>query len=93
MRIVLGGFIIILLVLSCGLAVRYNQDASYAIDELDGERYKRMVAEENLKKANQQVSGLSAEKKRLQSKIEDIEMVLEKTMSLNSDYKNRLDQA
>jgi len=92
MRIVLIGFTIVLLVLSCGLAVRYNQDASYTQEKLDSERYKRIVSEEDLQKANTQISSLGAELKRSQDKIKNMEAVLEKTKVVNEDLKARLDK-
>ena len=93
MRIVLIGFIIILLVLSCGLAVRYNQDASHARGELDGERYKRMVSEENLLRANIQADSLKEELTRMKSRVEQTELILEKTKLINASLKLRLQKA
>ena len=93
MRIVLIGFVIVLLVLSCGLAVRYSRDANYAHGELNGERYERMVAEENLQKANMRISSLEGELKREQDKAGQMEVILEKTKAVNEDLKARLDKA
>ena len=93
MRIVLAGFIIVLLVLCGGLAVRYNQDASVAREELNGERYLRMTAEEGLQKANQQVSSLNKELIRVQSSFESTETALKRTKAINADLKERLNRA
>ena len=93
MRIVLIGFIIVLLVLSCGLAVKYGQDAGYAMDELNTERYKRMVAEEGLQKANNRISTLNTEVQRVQDQFKSTEQVLIKTKELHENVKNQLDQA
>jgi len=83
----------VLLVISGGLAVRYNQDANVARGELNGERYQRMTIEEDLQKANRQISSLSKELKRIQSKVESTEIALKRTKSINSDLKDRLDRA
>jgi hypothetical protein len=93
MRIVLIGFIIILLVLSCGLAIRYNQDAGSVRKELDVELYKRMVAEENLQKANIQIDSIKEELERTKDRVEQAEVVLEKTKEINADLRLRLHKA
>ena len=93
MRVVFIGFTVVLIVLSCGLAIRYNQDAGSARHELDGERYQRMVSEEKLQEANQKVSALSAELKHAQSKIENMTFALDNTKAMNVDLRNRLDRA
>ena len=93
MKVVIIGFAIVLIVLSCGLAVRYNQDAGCARHELDGERYKRMVAEEKLQKISQNVAALNADLKRAQDKIENLSLALESTKEINTDLRNRLDKA
>jgi len=93
MKIVLIGFTIFVIVFSCGLAIRYNQNAGHARHELDGERYKRMVLEENLQAADQKILTLNADLKHAQSKIESITVALENTREMNVDLKNRLDRA
>ena len=93
MRIVLIGFVIVLLVLSCGLAVRYSQDASYAQEQLNSERYERLVSEENLQNVKVQIRSLKAELKRAQNKVGQVEGVLAKTKAVNEDLKGRLDKA
>ena len=93
MRIVLIGFTIVFIVLSCGLAVRYNQDAGNARHELDGERYKRMVSEEKLQEADQKITTLDSNLNRAQVKIENMTVALENTREMNVDLRNRLDKA
>lgn len=93
MRVVLIGFVVVLLTLSCGLSIRYNQDASYARDKLDGERYKRIVSEESLQKANIQVGSLEDELRRIKNKVKNIGSILEKTKAFNKDLRRRLDKA
>ncbi len=93
MRVVLIGFTIVFVVLSCGLAIRYNQDAGAARKELDTELYKRMVAEESLQKANIQIDSIKEELKRMTSRVEQVEIVLDKTKAVNADLKLRLHKA
>ena len=93
MKIVLIGFTVVLVVLSCGLAIRYNQDAGSARHELDGERYKRMVLEEKLQKANQEISILNADLKRAHNKVENITTALEGVKEVNVKLRSRLDKA
>jgi len=93
MKIVLIGFAVILVVLSCGLAIRYNQDAGSARHELDGERYKRMISEEKLQKANQEISTLNADLKRAQIKVNNIAVALEGVKEVNVNLRSRLDKA
>ena len=93
MRTVLIGFVVVLLVLSCGLAIRYSQDAGNAQEQLNSERYKRLVSEESLQKAKVEVSSLKAELKKAQDRVDQIEGVLEKTRAFNEDLKARLDRA
>ena len=93
MKVVLIGFTVILVVLSCGLAIRYNQDADSARHELDDERYTRMVSEEKLQEADQKVRALSAELKHAHSKIDNMTVVLDQVKAMNGDLRNRLDRA
>ncbi|HQP10680.1 MAG TPA: hypothetical protein PKV41_04780 [Candidatus Omnitrophota bacterium] len=93
MKIVLIGFTIVLVVLCCGLAIRYNQDANHARGEFNTELYKRMVAEENLQKAAIQVDSLTEELARMKNRVEQAELVLEKTKLVNADLRLRLQKA
>ena len=92
MRTVLIGFVVVMLVLSCGLAIRYSRDASYAQEQLNSERYKRLVSEEDLQKTKIQIISLKAELKKAQDKVGWIEGVLEKIKAVNEDLKARLDK-
>jgi hypothetical protein len=93
MRTVLIGFVVVLLVLSCGLAIRYSQDAGYAQEQLNGERYKRLLAEENVEKSKVQINSLTSELKKAQDKVGQIEGILKKTKLVNDDFRMRLDKA
>lgn len=93
MRVVLLGLIVVLVAVSGSLAVRYSQDAAYAQEELNKERYKRIIVEENLQRANLEISSLNAELIRSQKKIENAESALKRTTAINDDLKQRLDKA
>ena len=93
MRVVVTGFAIVLIILSCALAVRYNQQATYAIEELNKERYQKITSEENLQRSGLEISSLKAELKRAQSKYENAEQALERVTVINEDLKQRLDKA
>lgn len=93
MKIVVIGFTVVLIVLSCGLAIRYNQDAGSARHDLDGERYKRMVLEERLQKADQDILSLNSNLERALNKVENITFVFKNTKAMNVDLRSRLDKA
>ena len=93
MKTVLIGFVVVLLILSCGFAIRYSQDAGYAQEQLNGERYKRLLAEENVEKSKVQINSLTSELKKAQDKAGQIERVLKRTKLINDDLKMRLDKA
>jgi hypothetical protein len=93
MRVVLIGFAVVFVLFSCGLAIRYNQNAVYAQKELNGERYKRMTLEESLQQADVHVDSLQLELKIAQDKAKTLETVLEKTKLINEDLKVRLEKA
>ncbi|OGX35964.1 MAG: hypothetical protein A3C36_07845 [Omnitrophica WOR_2 bacterium RIFCSPHIGHO2_02_FULL_52_10] len=93
MRVVITGFAIVLIILSCGLAVRYNQQATYAVEELNKERYQRITSEENLQRSGLEIGSLKAELQRAQSKYESAEQALNRIKAINEDLKQRLDKA
>ena len=93
MRTVFIGFVIMLFVLSCGLAIHYRRDALYAQEQLNGERYKRLVSEEDFQKIEVQIGSLKDVLKKAQNKVDQVESVLEKTKAFNENLKVRLDKA
>jgi septal ring factor EnvC (AmiA/AmiB activator) len=93
MRVVTIGFVVVLVIVSCGLAVRYNQQATYVLEELNKERYQRILSEENLQRSNLEISSLKAELKRVHSQYDNTEQALKRTKAINEDLKQRLDKA
>ena len=63
-------------IIGCVLAVSANVTTSKTVEDLKQERYKRMVAEEQLQKAKNDVSALSGQLFDSQAKIESIERIL-----------------
>ena len=63
-------------IIGCVLAVSANVTTSKTVEDLKQERYKRMVAEEQLQKAKNDVSALSEQLFDSQAKIESIERIL-----------------
>ncbi len=93
MRIVFIGFFIVLLVLTCILAMRYGQEARIAEQKLNSERFLRMTVEENFKKANQRIQSLTDGLAQAEKRMQTVTVALEKTKGINNNLKLRLDNA
>jgi len=78
--------------MSSFLAFRYSQDTYNAQDGLNQERYLRMIAEEDIEKATQQIKKLSLAGELHQDKIKGMELLLEQTKMTNTDLQNKFDQ-
>lgn len=63
-------------VLGCLLAVYANLNSAKLNKTVDGERYKRITAEQQLQKAQQQIAALQTELGESQSKMKSIEKIL-----------------
>ncbi len=92
MKIVAIILAVILVVLSFGLAVHYNQNALTVRRDLDRERYSRIVAEENLDKASVRMKSLETEIAKLQQKYQSTEKFLAETKELSVDLERQLRQ-
>ena len=86
-------FTVSISILSVVLALRYNQSAFKASDELNNERYLRMTAEESAEQAKAKISSLEAELAGLQSKVDGLEKELEQSKAINADLEIRLKEA
>ena len=93
MRIVFIGFFIVLLVLTCILAMGYGRDARIAEGKLNSERFLRMTIEENLTNANQKIQSLTSSLSKVESHMKNTTIAFEKTKAMNNDLKLRLDRA
>lgn len=92
MKIVAIILAVILVVLSFGLAVHYNQNALTVRRDLDRERYSRIVAEENLDKASVRMKSLETEIAKLQKKSQSTEKSLGEIKESSADLERQLDQ-
>lgn len=84
---------IVLAAAGVGLSYRYYKNAGKAINELNQERYNRMVAEENLQNTKLQVKSLEGQLKKSDQKVINLENKVEKITAINEDLKLRLDKA
>ena len=84
---------ILVAVLGITMTVRFAKDAQSHEQNLNQERYNRMVAEESLASANTKINALETELERLQNKIKNSEKLLSETNAMNDDLKARLDKA
>ena len=78
---------------TCALAYFQNTKADRAVSELNEERYARMVAEEDLLKAAQDLERLTKEMDSLKSQLKNHEKLLKQTQSINSDLQAQLKKA
>ena len=83
--------IFILMIGSCLMALSSNQISGRMRQDLDRERYLRIVAEENLNKAGSKISSLEAESSAFKDKIQGIQAVLEEGQEKNSDLRTQLE--
>lgn len=93
MRITWVIIAIVLAVLCCFLAGYYNNYAKSAKNDLNEERYLRMVSEEDLENARQKISGLETELKRSQKKVMITEKKLINAEEEVQDLKQRVKKA
>ena len=92
MKVVAILLAVILVVVSFGLAVNYNQTALKVKKDLERERYSRMVAEESSEKLNAKIRSLEGDVARYQQKSQTTGRVLDQLKSANADLESRLDR-
>lgn len=84
---------VVLVTVSFGLAIAYNQTALKVKQDLDRERYARMVVEEGSEKLNTEIRLLEGDIARYQQKSQTAQRVLEQIKSANADLESRLEKA
>ncbi len=90
---ILSIILVVVMVVGIGaLAIHYNKNAFKAQQELVQERYKRMLAEENVEKFTTKINSLEGELVRAQNRVKGSEKLLEQTKAVNDDLKSRLDK-
>ena len=77
-------------IIGCVLAVSANVTTNEIHKSLNQERYKRMVAEEQLTQANNELKKMDAALQDSQTKLDSIEKVLNNGKSKTSDLESRL---
>ena len=83
--------VIVLMVGFLLMALCSNQSVGHIKRDLDQERYKRMVAEENLSKATAKISALETELSGNRDKIQSVQAILQEGKTETSDLKVQLD--
>ncbi len=82
---------VILVIGSAVMAMSSNQTAGKIKQELEQERYKRMVAEEGLTKTQSRISSLESELTTAKDKIQSVQAILATGKEENSDLKTELE--
>ncbi len=93
MRIVTILLTLVVIILSCGLAYQYNQKAFLATQNLEGERHKRFLLEEDLEITKARVDSLDLALIKAQAEIKKTEVLFKQAKDLNLSLKSRLDEA
>ena len=75
------------------VAYFHNKSANQAQNELNRERYTRMVTEEDLLKANQKIGSLEKELASVKSQLEKNDLLFKQAMTLKNDLQTKLDEA
>lgn len=92
MKVVAILLAVVLIAVSFGLAINYNQTSLKAKKDLERERYARMVAEESSEKLNAKLRSLEGDIVRYQQKSQTAQSVVEQLKSVNEDLETRLDK-
>ena len=92
MKVVAILLAVILIAVSFGLAINYNQTALKAKKDLERERYVRMVAEESSEKLNAKLHSIEGDIVRYQQKSQTAQSVVDQLKSVNADLETRLDK-
>ena len=82
--------IVVVAIMSIVLAVRYNKNAYKIQQDLNNERYSRMVAEENLQNATVKISSLENKLTKNQEKIQSIQTSLDRAKTTNDELTKQL---
>jgi chromosome segregation ATPase len=82
---------IVLMVISGLMAINSNKTLAKLQQNLDRERYQRMVAEENLNKAITRMNSMASELASTRNKIQSVQAILEEGQKNNSDLRSQLE--
>ena len=84
--------VIVLMVGFLLMALTSNQAVGHIKRDLDQERYKRIVAEENLSKASAKVNSLEMELSSTRDKIQSVQVILQEGKTVTTDLKVQLER-
>ena len=84
--------VIVLMVGFLLMALTSNQAIGHIKRDLDQERYKRIVAEENLSKASAKINNLTRELSQAVDKIQSVQAILQEGKTQTSDLKVQLER-
>jgi len=84
--------VIVLMVGSLLMALSSNQAVGHIKRDLDQERYKRIVAEENLSKSSAKINGLEIALSATRDKIQSVQTILQEGKSETTDLKVQLER-
>jgi len=93
MRILIACLLIILIIISGGLVIRYAQNAIEMQQKLNNERFKRIKTEESLSIANKKILTLKGEVKKANAEIQKLNKILKQVQSDNSNLNVKLNKA
>ncbi len=84
---------IVLMAIAGLMSINAQKNLNKLQQNLDRERYQRMVAEENLNKANTKIGSLESELAAARDKIQSVQTILEEGQKTNSDLRSHLESA
>ena len=82
---------VVLMIIVGLMAINANKTLAKLQQNLDRERYQRMVAEENLNKAMTKVNALESQLTSTHDKIQSVQAILEEGQKTTSDLRSQLD--
>lgn len=84
--------VIVLMVGFLLMALSSNRAVGHIKRDLDQERYKRILAEENLSKSSAKITGLETELSATRDKIQNVQTILQEGKSETTDLKVQLER-
>ncbi|HLF18075.1 MAG TPA: hypothetical protein VI749_04165 [Candidatus Omnitrophota bacterium] len=84
---------VLVALISGAVAYFHNKSADQAQNDLNRERYTRMVTEEDLLKASQRIASLEKELAGVKGQLEKNDLLLKQAMTLKNDLQARLEEA
>ena len=89
MRFLINAFVVVFALASIGIAVKFYQNSIQATEELNKERYDRMVAEEKLTSLDSRVNSLEIDLARSQNESDSAQRRLNEIRKENEAMKSQ----